>query len=163
MSADIEGSQLRRLILGTQVIKLAQTFPQGAPGSATLFTVSNGKVLVTSLIGVVSTVVAGTDPQLSLGTVPTTGTLEASGIATTKALTSAEVGTLITVGNSSGLPTALVVMTTAAKAGNTVFLPSGNGFIVSPGTITQTAQAAETGAISWYLTYIPIDTGAYVS
>ena len=162
MSNFIKGQQLRELLLGTQVIKSAQAFPQGAPGTATLFTVAGGTVLVTSLFGIVTTAVAGTDPQLSLGMAPTIGTAQTSGIATTKALTSAEIGTLIAVTSSGGVPTTLAVMTTAAKAGNAVF-PALGGFIANTGTITQTAQVAETGAISWYLTYIPMDTGASVS
>jgi hypothetical protein len=155
----IQGSQLRRLLLGNQVLKSALTLPQTATG--TLFTVSGGAVLVTSLIGVVSTVVQSSDPVLSLGTAPTTGTAETSGIATTTVLTSAEVGSIVTVGSSAGLPTALVVMATAAKAGNAVFL--GTPFVVSAGTITWTTTASKTGAFNWYLTYIPLDTGASVS
>lgn len=162
MAAFTQGAQQRQLLYGNQVIKTAQAFPQGAPGTATLFTITGGLVMVTSFIGIVTTVVAGVDPQLSLGMAPTAGTAQTSGIATTKALTSAEVGTLITVAASTGLPGALVVMTTAAKAGSTVFPDSGK-FVANTGTITQTAQTAQTGAISWYLTYVPIDTGASVS
>jgi hypothetical protein len=147
---------------GTQVIKTGQTFPQGGPGTSALFTVAGGRCLITALFGIVTTVIAGTDPQLTLGTAPTGGTAETAGIASSTALTSAEAGTLITVQSSSGEPGALVVMASPAKAGNAVYLHS-TGFLVSPGTITQTAQAAETGAVSWYLTYIPMDDGAAVS
>lgn len=158
----IQGVQQRGLLYGNQVIKAAQTFPQGGPGTANLFTIAGGMVMVTSLIGVVTTVIAGTDPQLSLGLAPTIGTAQTSGIATTKALTSAEVGTLIAVYSSGGLATTLGVMTTAAKAGAAVFGELGK-FVCPAGTITQTAQTAQTGAISWYLTYVPIDAGASVS
>lgn len=161
MSNYYKGTAVRETTLGIQVVKLAQTFPQGAPGTATLFTVAGGLCLVTSLVGYVSTVLT-TDPQLSLGTAPTVGTLETSGIATTKVMTNAEVGTLITVGHSSGLPTTLVVMASAAKAGSVVFENS-LGFAVYTGTITQTAQAAAGGAIDWYLTYIPVTTGAAIT
>ena len=160
MSVLLHGYQLRAINFGVQVIKTAQAFPQTATSS--LFTVAGGICLVTSLFGIVTTVVAGTDPQLTLGTAPTSGTAEVAGIASSTALTSAEVGTFITVQPSSGKPGALVVMASAAKAGNAVFLPS-TGLLVNTGTITQTTSASQTGAVSWYLTYIPMDTGASVT
>jgi hypothetical protein len=159
MSNIIQGPQLRTLAQGLTVVKAAQTLPQSA--TATLYTVSGGAVLVTGLIGVVTTVLPASDPVLSLGTAPTVGTAQTSGIATTTVLTSAEAGTLITVGASSGLPAALVVMATAAKAGSAVFLA--NPFVVSAGTITWTTGASKTGALKWYLTYIPLDDAAAVS
>lgn len=163
MANYIKGAVLRESQYGFQVVKLAQAFPQGGPGTATLFTVAGGLCMVTSLIGVVSTVVQSTDPVLSLGTAPTVGTAQTSGVATTKSLLSAEVGTLITVGaTSTGLPGVLVVMTTAAKAGAAVF-PSLGEFVVNSGTITQTATTAVTGAVDWYLTYVPVTTGAAIS
>ena len=158
MTAIIQGYQLREIAFGVQVIKTAQTFPQGAPGTATLYTVAGGNCLITSLFGIVTTVIAGTDPQLSLGTAPTTGTAETSGIATSTAITSAEVGTFLGVLAASGKAGALV---NGAHAGNAVWATT--PFVVAPGTITQTAQVAETGAVTWYLTYVPLDTGATVS
>jgi hypothetical protein len=163
MASDIAGRDYRRLELGRIVTKLAQAFPQGGPGTATLFTVAGGLVRVTSMFGVVSTVVASTDPVLSIGMAPTAGTAQTSGVATTKSLLSAEAGTLVTVaGAATGLPQALAVMTTAAKAGAAVFFGSG-AFLANAGTITQTATTAVTGAIDWYLTYVPITDGASVS
>lgn len=160
MSIIIQGSQLRTIAFGQQVTKAAANLPQSA--TATLFTVSGGAVLVTSLIGLVSgTAIQSSDPVLSIGTAPTTGTAETSGIATTTVLTSAEIGTWLTVAPSSGLPGALVVMATAAKAGNTVYLPA--PFVVSAGTITWTTGASKSGKIAWYLSYVPLDNGASVA
>jgi hypothetical protein len=155
----IQGTQLRTLQQGNIVTKAAANLPQSA--TATLFTVSGGAVLVTGLVGIVTTVVQSSDPVLSLGTAPTVGTAQTSGIATTTVLTSAEVGTLVTVASSAGLPTGLAVMATAAKAGSAVYLA--NPFVVSAGTITWTTGASKTGAMKWYLTYIPLDDGASVA
>ena len=160
MSNFIQGVQQRQLLYGNQVTKAAQNLPQTA--TSTLYTVAGGAVLVTSLIGIVTTAIAASDPVLTLGTAPTTGTAEAAGIASSTILTSAEVGTLVTVTSSGGLPTGLVVMATAAKAGNSVFL-AGDAFVVSAGTITWTTGASKTGAFKWYLTYVPLDNGASVS
>lgn len=159
MANFIQGTQLRQLHQGYIVTKAAANLPQSA--TATLFTVAGGAVLVTGLVGIVTTVVASSDPVLSLGTAPTTGTAVTNGIATTTVLTSAEVGTILTVQASSGLPGALVVQASAAKAGTAVYLA--NPFVVSAGTITWTTGASKTGALKWYLTYIPLDDGASVS
>lgn len=159
MANFIQGTQLRTLRKGLLVAKAAANLPQTTTG--TLFTVSGGAVLVTSLIGVVTTVIAASDPVLTLGTAPTVGTAQTAGIATSTVLTSAEAGTLVTVGSSAGLPTGLVVMATAAKAGATVF--PGTEFVVSAGTITWTTGASKTGAMKWYLTYVPLDDGASVA
>lgn len=159
MSALIQGAQIRTLRKGIVVTKAAQTLPQTATG--TLFTVAGGAVLVTGLIGVVTTAFPASDPVLSLGTAPTLGTAQTSGIAATTVMTSAEAGTLVTVGSSSGLATGLVVMATAAKAGAAVFLAP--EFVVSAGTITWTTGASKTGAMKWYLTYIPLDDQGSVS
>jgi len=157
----VHAEQFRTLNFGSQVIKTTAAFPQTA--TSNLFTVAGGICLVTSFFGIVTTVVAGTDPQLTLGTAPASGTAEVAGIASSTALTSAEVGTLITVQPSSGKPGALVVMASAAKAGNAVYPPGSGGFLVNTGHITQTTGASETGAVSWYLTYVPMDTGAYIT
>lgn len=160
MSNIVQGPQLRQLGRGLIVTKAAQALPQSA--TATLFTVGGGAVLVTGLIGVVTTVIQNSDPVLSLGTAPAVGTAQTSGIATTTVLTSAEAGTLVTVADSAGLPTGLVVMATVAKAGTAVF-PASKPFVVSAGTITWTTGASKTGAMKWYLTYLPLDDAAYVS
>jgi hypothetical protein len=159
MSNIVQGPQLRTLRNGIIIRKIALTLPQTA--TSTLFTVSGGAILVTRLLGLVTTAIQSSDPQLTLGMAPTVGTAEVNGIATSTSLASAEAGTWVTIGNSSGLPTALVVMASAAKAGNTVF-PTGE-FVANTGTITWTTGASKTGAMSWYLTYVPLDDGAAVS
>jgi hypothetical protein len=152
-----QGFQLRTLNLGTLVTKAAAVFPQTA--TATLFTVTGGLVLVTSLIGQV-TVATTTDPGLTLGNgTPTVGgTLDTDGIATTTVLTSAEVGTLVSVQASSGLGGALVA---GSLAGSAAWLST--PFVVNSGTITWTTSASHAGQMAWWLTYVPLDTGASVS
>lgn len=159
MSVIIQGYQLRTLLFGHQVVNAAQT-PPNSGASATLFTVAGGAVLVTSLIGRVSTVLSGTTGAIALGTKPTGGTEETAGIATAGVVGGAEVGTLLTPLASSGLAGALVV--SGKVAGNAPFLPE--PFAVNTGTIEVTTSVATmTGKIDWYLTYVPLDTGASVS
>lgn len=157
MSVIIQGPQLRTIAFGVQVLKAAQLQP--ATGTATLFTVSGGQVLVTSLLGLVVAATPGTVNTLALGTIPATGTAENAGIATATSTASAEAGTWIGLQASSALGGALVVGT---KAGSSLFLPP--PFIVDPGTITWTTTGtAATGTIAWYLTYVPLDAGAAVA
>ena len=126
-------------VLGQSVRTGALAFPQGGPGTQTLFTVHNGAVLVTSFFGLVTTVPGG-DPGFVVGTAPTTGTAETNGIATTVAITE-EAGTWFSVIDTptTSKPGALSI---GAHAGNVTFgilAP----FPVSAGTITATALLVE--------------------
>ena len=153
----VKGYQLRELLFGVQVTKAAQALPQSA--TSTLYTVSGGSVLVTSLFGVVSgTAIGATVTTLALGTVPTTGTASSTGIATATAITSKEIGTWVAPQAASGVAGALVV---GGNSGAAPYPPT--AFVVPAGTITWTTSASDTGKMAWYLTYVPLDTGASVS
>lgn len=162
MATFVQGYQLRTLMLGTQVLKPAQT-PPNSGTSATLFTVTGGVVLVSLLMGRVSTALSGTTGAIALGSKPTTGTEVNNSIATATVVGGAEIGTLLVPidTTTTGLGGALV--NTALKAGTAAFL-SAAFFAVNTGTIEITTSVATmTGAIDWYLTYVPLDTGASVS
>jgi hypothetical protein len=156
MSVIIQGAQLRAIAFGTQVVKGAQALPQTA--TATLFTVAGGSVLVTSLLGQFTVAAGATVTTLALGTVPTTGTASSTGIATATAITSLEAGTWVGVQASSGKAGALVA---GGNAGAALFVAT--PFVVPAGTISWTTSASDTGSMKWYLTYVPLDTGATVS
>ena len=166
MSVIIQGYQLREIGFGVQVIKAAQT-PPNSGASATLYTVAGGAVLVTSLLGRVSTVLSGTTGTLALGIKPSAGTEETAGIATAEVIGGMEVGTWIGIQAASvvtGTPDAYTIgkLAVGGHAGNAMFATV--PFVVSPGVIEATvAVATMTGKIDWYLTYVPLDTGASVS
>ena len=157
MASFLQGKDVRLITYGKVATRSALAFPQSATG--TLFTVAGGNVLVTLLCAVLTTATT-TDPQITLGTAPTTGTAESNGLATTTALTSIEAGSWLGVLNTTTTdkPGALVV---GAHAGNVIF-PAGT-FVVAPGTITITTAASQAGAATWYLTYVALDDGASVS
>lgn len=165
MSSMVKGSQLRLLDLGYQVVKKAQT-PPNSGSSATLFTVVGGMVLVTSLVGRVSTVLSGTTGTISLGATPTVGAsgAQVAGIATATVVGGGEVGATYAVAATiAGAPTTLANGGASSKSGTSPFLAQSD-FVVQAGIITVTTSIATmTGAIDWYLTYIPLDTGASVS
>lgn len=159
MSVIVQGYQLRELNLGTQVTK-SWTLP-GAAATNTLFTVAGGLVLITLLVGQVTTLIGSTATNLSLGlgTPGVGGTLDTDGIGTATAITSQEVGTLIGPIASSGLGGGLAV---GPLAGSAVFAPT--PFAVNSATLTATTSAnAGGGVINWYVNYIPLDAGATVS
>jgi hypothetical protein len=154
----VQGKQLRLLEYGFQVTKAALTLPQTA--TSTLYTVAGGRVVITSLMGTISTVIGAGAVTLSLGTAPTTGTANTAGIAAlTTTLANKEAGTHLWLP-----PIAGGALLFGTNAGNAAQLLGGNAYVVTTGTITwTTAAASTTGAISWQLTYIPIDDGASVS
>lgn len=156
MSVIIQGYQLREISLGVGLIsEPAAVLP--ATATANIFTVSGGRVIVTSLVGTVTTATTVTATTLSIGTVPTVGTAGASALATAVAVASLEVGTMVCLPSTIG--GALRVGTNASTPAAVL---EGAGFVVSAGSISITTSATNTGAMKWDLTYIPYDTGASV-
>lgn len=156
MANFIQGYQLRTLQLGNQVTKGPAVVPNAAPGN--LFVVTGGAVLITGLVGKVTTVFTGTATTLNMGVAPTTGTANASAIHAITVLTSAALGAWVTPALTSGVGGVGVVANGISWVQN-----DGGDFIVDSGNITYQASAANTGQIQWYLTYVPLDTGASVA
>ncbi len=155
MATFIQGQQLRLIEYGYQVLKAAQTLPQTA--TSTLFTVTGGRVIITSLVGTVSTAIQNQACTLALGTVPTTGTASSTGIATATSIINLEAGTHVYLPQTKG------ALTVNGNAGAAAQMFAGAAYVVSAGTLSWTTSASNTGAISWALTYLPLDTGAAVS
>ena len=160
MATFIQGTALRQMHFGNLVKKLAQV-PPNSGSSATLFTVAGGMVMVTSLVGRVSTVLSGTTGAIALGTKPTVGTEETAGISTAGVVGGAEVGSVVTaVKLTTGLAGAVQANLFAGNAIGISVIP----FVVNAGIIEVTTSVATmTGAIDWYLNYVPLDDGASVS
>lgn len=155
MASGVPGIQLRKLLMGTKVEEPAAVLPATATGH--LFTVSGGRVIVTGLIGEVTTVCSATATTASLGVTPTSGTASTTGLCSATAVTSLEVGTLVS------LPITKGALLAGANAGSGVQVPGSGGYVVKPGTIDLTTSATNTGAMKWTLTYIPLDDGATVA
>lgn len=157
MSVLIQGDQMRALLFGVRVQTTAKTVPQNA--TATIFTIATGRIIVTSLVGQVTTVIAGTTPAAKWVATPTTGT--ASDMCTAGTITGREVGGLIGLPGPFG--SAMIVPGTAGAGSGGVVLQS-TGVVVAIGTIGINVSAADaTGAIQYTLTYIPLDNGATVT
>lgn len=144
------GKSLRSLLFGLKVDQPAKTVPQNALSS--LFTVSGGRVIVTGIVGEVTTVIGGTTPSAKLVANPTTGA--DTDITTAVAITGDAVGNLYGVSTVGG---ALSVLESVAPAGQ-------EPFVLKPGTLDLHVSAADaTGAIKWTVFYVPLDDGATVT
>jgi hypothetical protein len=151
MTAMINGSQLRTMLLGNRV---AATSYSLVTETKTLFTVSGGIVLVTSLVGTVTTTMTVAN-TVKLQANPTTGTAGDLCAATDVGTTDTPAGDLLSF---QGLKGDSLLFGVGCVP--TLKQP----IAVAAGTIEQvTTGTSPDGAITWVLTYIPFDDGASVA
>lgn len=145
-----------------------KTLPATTTGH--LFTVAGGRILVTSVTGVVGTVFQALACTISIGNTPTGGSAAVASISAASASVSGlPVGASLGVpAFSSGNPAALVF--TAASGvlpGADIGIPldvSGSCLCLVPaGTVDWTTSATLTGAAAWTISYVPYDAGATVT
>lgn len=122
-----------------------------------LFTVT-GLVLITGIVGQVTTAITVAN-TVKLQANPTTGTNSDLCAATDLGTTDTPAGNLLTV---SGAPTGAIVSGIGAAASfpiakvSTDYLGAANGIYVAAGTIDQVTATGADGAITWYVTWVPI-------
>jgi hypothetical protein len=153
MSVLIQGDQLRSLLCGVKVQRTTAALPQTT--TSTLFTISGGKVLITSLVGEVTTVIQ-TQADATKLTFDPTDAGATQDLSATLDITADAVGTLYSL---TGTPA-----TAMQDALN--FLPSNKvlaqPLVLKPGSILLDCAASNTGSVKWDITYIPLDNGAAV-
>lgn len=156
MANFVSGKSLRRLVLGEHVVRAAALLP--ATGTGNIFTVTGGRVLITSFLGVAVTASPATTNTLKVSVAPSGGGTGAD-LCTAVSVASKEAGSQILLPDPVASASNLVVTTAGGNAA-----PSAHGFVVPAGTITLTTNGtAATGTWQWDLTYVPIDDGAAVS
>ena len=136
---------------GFTASKAAATLP--ATGNQTIFTISGGRVLVSLLLGQVTTLCDATATNLKITSVPTVGT--AGDVAANLAIANLEAGTLLV---AEGDGTALIGVN-AGFAPALINVP----FILPAGILRITTSATNAGATKWDIWYHPLDQGASVS
>lgn len=151
MSVLMSGNQLRQILLGIKVDRAAAGLPQTATGA--LFTVTGGKVMVTSLIGTVTTAVQAQANAVKLRATPTVGAV--NDLSGTVDINAAAVGSLLA---ATGLAGDALVLSTGGGISNLR-----NPVIVNTGTIGLNTAASSTGQVAWTLTYVALDDGASVA
>ncbi len=152
MSVLNDGAAMLKAVLGIKVSRATATLPQTT--QAAIFTIGTGRVIVTSLIGTVTTATGATATNLSVTGNPTSGTDVVLGSVVASA--SKEIGATFTLPVTFG---GTLQVQNAGAAGT----PIGTGFILNPGTLDIITSANNTGSIKWDLTYIPLDDGAVVT
>lgn len=153
MTTILQGDQLRTILFGNKVDRAAAALPQTA--QTPYFTVTGGRVLVTAIIGEVTTVIQGQATTVQLIATPGSGTAVNLSNSTGD-INGKEVGATIALATTLG--GTLVVN----NAGATV-LPLVNAFVARTGTIDLKTVASSTGATKWSLFYVPLDNGASVA
>lgn len=148
MTALDDKAAFRKAVFGVLVSK---AYPTLAVETKVLFTVS-GLCVVTHMFGVVTTAITTALTTVKLQSNPTAAGATTFDIASV----SADIGTTDTpVGDILGVTAAGAVsvaqITDVPKA-----------ITVDAGAIEQVTVAGVTGGITWYLTYVPIATGATI-
>lgn len=151
MSYLISPAGIRTALLGVKVERATATLPQGALGH--IFTVAGGRVVLTSLVGEVTTTVGATVTTLKITSTPTVGS--AVDLSTAVAVTSLEVGGHIVMPASVG---GTLLVTNAGAAG----IAPAHTILVPAGSLDITTSASDTGSVKWTCTYIPYDDAATV-
>jgi hypothetical protein len=151
MSTIIQGDQLRTILLGQKVDRATAALPQTAAG--TLFTVTGGRILLTGIVGEVSTVIQTQANNTKIQSVPAVGTTV--DLCAVLDITADEVGCLYGI---TGLFSDALV---GANAGAGVL--QHRSIVVPVGAIKLNCAASNTGSVKWSLTYIPLDNGASVA
>lgn len=151
MTAMIQGDQLRALLLGIRVNRATAALPQTT--AAAIFTITGGRVLLTSIVGEVTTAIQNQANNTKLTANPTTGTsVDMCAVLSTA---NDEVGCLYSI---TGTPADAMIGTNAG------LVPAmAKGLILPIGTIDLDCAASNTGSVKWTLTYIPLDDGAAVA
>ena len=148
MSTIVSGSQFRNLILGgAPVLKSTGTL---AATTVALYTVAGGRVMITSMYGLVTTSITVAN-SYKLQVNPTTGDTQDLCAAT-------DIGTTDTLAGSI-LQFGLATTTAPAKLISIGYGNSRLNTVVPVGQI-ESVSAGTDGVISWYVTWIPMDDGA---
>ena len=156
MATLIKGRDLRAMELGIQVVRAAAVLPASTV-TTPYFTVVGGRIILTSLMGVVTAINDGAATTLRFQAVATTGNLTFMSAASAS-LINAEIGGMLAL--DGVVATALQYVTLTSGSVGAMTKPQ----IIAIGTIDAlTATATAPLAARWTLTYVPYDDGAYVT
>lgn len=151
MSVLNDAAAFRKSAFGLAVNKASATLP--ATTTQNLFVVTGGRILLTSIVGEVTTVIQTQANNTKLTAAPTVGT--AVDLCAVLDITADEVGCLY--GITGIFADALV----GANAGATI--AQQRPIVVPVGVIRLSCAATNTGATKWRMTYMPLDDGAAVA
>jgi hypothetical protein len=151
MAVLTSGAQVRQTSLGILVNRATATLPTST--AAAIFNVTGGRVLITSIVGEVTTAIQNQACNTKLTANPTTGT--SVDMCAVLNIAADEVGCLYGI---TGVPADALIGTNAGLTR----VPD-HGLVVNTGSIDLDCSATNTGSVKWSLTYVPIDNGAAVA
>jgi len=155
MTTLVDARSFRELVLGRQVKKSITA----ANGTVTLFNIAGGRILITSLVGRVTTLVGSTTSNLKLVYNPTAAGTSFDMCTAVDVATDAVEQTYYITGNV-GSGGALLVGGAVGQA-NPVFE---DGYLIQAGAIEANFSADPVGGvIEWTMTYVPYDDAATVA
>ena len=141
--------------LGLRVDRATASLPQST--AANIFTIS-GNVLVTAIIGEVTTVIQ-TQANATKLKFTSTSPGSTTDLCGTLDITAKAVGSLFSI--VGVLATAMKVTT------NNLLVPSDNlahpGLVLGAGAILLDCAASNTGSVSWSIWYVPLEDGAAIT
>ncbi len=149
MASGISGRAQRANVYGPTVSRAAGNLAQ--TGTLNLFQITGGRIILTTLVGQVTTAIQAQANAVKLQAINAGATITTD-MCTTVETNGLVVGTLLGI---TGTPSS------AALVGAAVTQP--NEMLIVPGFIRMNAAASNTGQMSWVLTYIPLDDGASVA
>jgi hypothetical protein len=156
VSTIVQPEQRFALAYGLKVDRATATLPQTT--AAAIFNIVGGRVVVTSIVGEVTTAIQNQANNTKLQANPTTGT-------TVDLCATADVANLEAGGFLSVTPdfdaTPFSVALQKQLAGG-INLPV-TRILLAVGTIDLNCSASNTGSVKWSITYVPFDVGAYVT
>jgi hypothetical protein len=152
MSVLNNASAFRKALFGLKIDRATATLPATATGA--LFNVTGGRVLVTNIVGRVTTSIQAQANAIKLVATPSgsgavndlSGTVESNGLAA---------GGLLSI---TGLAGDAMVKSTGGGVS-----ALRNPVIVAAGAIGLNTAATNTGSVEWSLTFVPLDAGATVT
>lgn len=154
MSVLNQGQAFTRVMLGTRVDRATDTLPQS--GDEALFAITGGRVLLTLIVGEVTTVMGATanNTKLKFNPSATGSDVDLCAVLATE---DDAVGTLysITGDFSDALKDGVLALETDA-------LPE-RPIVLSEGAIELDCAANNTGSVAWSLWYVPLDDGASIA
>jgi hypothetical protein len=153
MASFLQGKDLVLLQFGRTVTSAITALP--ATTHANIFVISGGRVVITSLTGVVTVAVQAQANATKLISAPTTGS--SNDMCATLDLNAAEAGALLSL--DGVLATAL--QGAVNKSGSVGAMTKYQ--IANIGNIQVNCAATNTGNITWTMTYVPLDVGASVA
>lgn len=143
------GKARRKALLGLHIAR--ETATQGS-GDNAIYTIHDGMVLMTSIVGEVTVAIGGANDTKLVST-PTTGT--ATDLCLVSDIDTCDIGDLLSI---DGVPGSTLY--SVHKGAVPVML--GQGVVIQTGTLNLNCANDVTGSIKWVVTYVPLDADAYM-